>query len=171
MKRYIRIEIPVKPYIKAYMIAQLGEMIKLSPGQHAITNKIYDLLERSQNWERIDSKCNYGEKVTIYLTYDTFRRKGHNLNATNVKNFNRFVEKLAKWHFYTVMDSLMAILPSFEGNLPEARKRIGIDLEYWSDDSMKKDYYRYRLKNNLPLLYDKTFGGFVPSEKNKHTPF
>lgn len=171
MKRHVPIDIPVKPYIKAFMRKELGEVITLSPGQHVITNKIYDILEHHQNKSKHEAPCNYGDHIRIYLTYETFRRRGFNLNNSNIKSFNRFVEKLVKFKFYTIMDSLIDILPSFEANISEARNRIGIDIDFWSDESMRKDYYRYRLKAGKPLLYDKTFGRIVPSEKSDDAAF
>ena len=39
------------------------------------------------------------------------------------------------------------------------------DIEAWDSDSMKKDYYRYRLSKGKPLLYNKIITRSVPSEK------
>lgn len=164
MKGYVCVEIPVKSYTKAYINHLLGDTIKLSPGDNVICNKLYDLLEHPKNHQRTKAKCRYNSKVKVYIGFETFKRKGCNLNHTNIRSFNRFVEKLLKYHFYMIMDTLCEIHPSFEGNLPAARRKLGIDLEAWPDDSMKKDYYRYRVKKNIPLFY-KTFGVNVPSER------
>lgn len=153
MNGYMSIDVPVKSYIKAFIKHEMGEAIKLSPGQHMISNKIYDLLEHSQNHQRTIAHCNYEDKIRIFISFETFRRRGHHLNHSNIRSFNRFVEKIIKYRFNSLMDDMIAVLPSFEANLPEVRRRIGIDLEAWSDDSMKKDYYRYRLRKNKPLLY------------------
>ena len=161
MKGYIAIDVPVKSYIKAFIIFEMGEAIKLSPGQHVISNKIYDLLEHSQNHHRTIAHCKYSDVIRIFISFETFRRRGHHLNHSNIRSFNRFVEKLIKFRFNTLMDDLIEILPSFENNLPEVRRRMGIDLESWSDDSMKKDYYRYRIRKNKPLLY-KGYSANVP---------
>jgi hypothetical protein len=171
MKGHISVEIPVKSYIKAYIVSQLGEVVKLEIGKHVISNKLFDLLEHKQNHQRTSSLYKYEAKIKIYITFETYRRRGCNLNHTNIRSFNRFVEKLIKLQMYTIMDSLIAILPSFEANLPEVRRQLGIDLEAWSDDSIKKDYYRYRLKKNKSTLYDKSFGKTVPSEQSSGLPF
>jgi hypothetical protein len=99
----------------------------------------------------------YTCKLRIYIPINTFKKRGCNLNETNLKNFNRYIEKEIKWRFHTVMDDLLELLPSFEHNLPECRRKLKIDIESWSDDSMKKDYYRKRLKNKEALLYNKPF--------------
>ncbi len=62
-----------------------------------------------------------------------------------------------------MMDTFIEMLPSFESNLPEVRRRLGITTNDWDSDSMRKDYYRYRLASSLPLLYDKINARTVPS--------
>ena len=152
MKGYISICIPVKPYIKAYMIKELGEVMILSSSRHIIYNKIYDLLERPQNSDKFDATCNYSEKIILLISISNFKKKGCNLNHTNVRSFNKFVELLVKHRFHNLMDDLVINNPGFKKNLDIVRKRMGIDIDAWDDDSMKKDYYRSRIKRNMPLL-------------------
>ena len=73
------------------------------------------------------------------------------------------MESYIKDQFYFLMDFYIEIFPSFEENLPQVRKLIGIDDEYWSDESMRKDYYRYRKESGKPLLYKKNIPRTVPS--------
>ena len=153
MRGHISIEIPVKGYIRAFMISELGEVVKLSRGTHWINEKLYDLLEHKVNHQRTISKCNYDQKIRIFISMETFKRRGQYLNNCNIRSFNRFMEKMVKYRFYMIMDDLVDILPSFQNNLPEARRRLGIDIEGWSDESMQKDYYRHRKEVNKPMLY------------------
>lgn len=163
MKGCIPIEIPTKKYIKGFIISQLGEKPLMNRG-HMIGSKLYDLLDSSLNEDRLDfAKSRYNDRIRIYISMHTFRQRGHCLNETNVKNFNRFLEHTIKDRFYFLMDFYMELFPSFEGNLPEVRKKLGIDDEHWLDDSMKKDYYRYRIESGKPLLYKKNNTGTVPA--------
>ncbi len=98
----------------------------------------------------------------MYVNYHTFRQRGAYLHETNIKNFNTYIEREIKERFRFYMDFYIEILPSFESNLPTVRKKIGIDIEDWSDDSIRKDYYRYRLAAKKPLLYLKTYTRTVP---------
>lgn len=163
MKGYIPIEIPTKRYIKAFLCSKFGEKPLMSPDSK-IGNKFYDLLSNKRN-ERKSEFANkrYNARIRLFVSYHTFTHRGANLHETNIKNFNLFVEKEVKDQFYFLMDTYIEMLPSFEGNLPQVRQRLGIDLEDWSDDSMKKDYYRYRLEQGKSLLYDKTSARIVPS--------
>ena len=171
MRGYVEISISVKPYIKAFILHELGEeKIILHRNRNFIHLKLYDLLQHRQNGKKSEAPCNYGEKLNIFLPVDTFKRRGHNLNHSNVKSFNRFIEKMVKYRAFTLLDDFIELVPSIEAHLPEVRKRLNIDVEAWSDDSLRKEYYRYRKSKNKPNIYT-TFGRLVPSEKVDGIPW
>lgn len=155
LKGYYALEIPTKKYIKAYIQYKFGEKPIINKGNH-IGNKLYDLLKR-QTAEFVFnfSSVQYNTSVTIFITNSAFYRRGGNLTEYDVKNFNLFIEEEIKRNYRMLMDILIDMRPSFEANLPEVRKRIGIDLEAWDTESIKKDYYRYRKRQGMPLLYKK----------------
>jgi hypothetical protein len=105
----------------------------------------------------------------MYVNYYTFYHRGALLNETAIKSFNIFMEDEIKHKYRMYMDFYIDLLPSFEKNLPQVRKHIGIDLEHWQDDSIKKDYYRYRLRTGRPLLYKNNYDRIVVAEKD-HDP-
>ena len=153
MKGYIPVEIPTKKYIKRYLISELGEKPIMS-NDNRFGSKLYDLLEHNTNEERKRfSNVRYTETLRIYITQHSFRVRGANLNHTNIKNFNLFVENELKSRFRMYMDFYMNIFPNFKANLQTVREHLGIDFEHWDDESIQKDYYRYRLRTGKPLLY------------------
>jgi len=163
MKGCIPVEIPTKQYIKAYIIGQLGEKPKLER-DHPIGKKLEDVLQHTLNERKKEfATQRYNAMLRIYIPRGLFRQRGANLNETNIKNFNLFVESYLKRRFFEMMDDFIEVLPSFEANLPEARRRLDISIEDWSDDSMKKNYYRYRKATGKPLLYNKIVTRTVPS--------
>src|SRR4051812_48569136 len=129
MKGYIPVDIPTKTYIKAYIIHQLGERPVMST-THFIGQKLYDVLEHKTN-ERKEAYSNARYKCTlrIYINKYTFKTRGANLNETNLKNFNSFVEEIIKHRFRELMDDRIEILPNFLANLPDVRNKLGIDVE------------------------------------------
>lgn len=164
MKGFISVEFPTKQYIKAYLINKLGEQ-PIFNTNNIFGRKLADLLEHKTNERKSEFQSSrYKTTIRVYITKHLFKQRGANLNETNVKEFNLFVEGIIKHRFHELMDDYIEILPSFEANLPAVRKKLGIDIEAWSDDSMKKEYYRYRKENNKHLLYNKTFTRYVPSE-------
>lgn len=171
MKGYIPVEIPTKRYIKAYIHFKLGEKPFMNT-ECNIGSKLYDVLNHKTNEEKTRfSNVRYNSSLRLYVSYHTFRQRGAFLNETNIRNFNLYVEGLIKDRFRLYMDFYISILPSFEANLPEVRKNLGIDIEEWSDDSMRKDYYRYRLYTGKPLFYDKKNTATVPSAINLNFGF
>lgn len=165
MKGFIPVDIPTKNYIKAYILSQLGPE-PIMDKQHEIGAKIYDLLTHSTN-ERKSSYSNTRYKcvMRIYINKRLFKLRGANLNETNLINFNLYIERKIKRRFYELMDDRIEILPNFSANLPDVRRKLGIDIESWDDDSMKKDYYRYRQKKKKPLFYKRNFSQSVPLVK------
>lgn len=167
MKGFVPVDIPTKKYIKAYILTKLGDKPLMTTRNNTIGRKLYDLLEHSTN-ERacsFESK-HYTEKIRVYIPVRLFNRRGIHLNETNVKNFNLFIEDEIKHRFHVLMDDLIEILPNFQSNLPEVRRKLGIDIEAWPDDSMSKDYYRYRMSDPQKGYYldkyvDKTFAQSV----------
>lgn len=156
MQGFIPVDIPTKPYIKAYVISKLSAQPRMSTSGDTIGHKLYDLLQHKTNERAARYKNSmYSATLRIYIPINTFRKRGSNLNETNLKNFNLFIEREIKHRFYQLMEDAHEHTPSFETNLPMIRRKLGIDLEAWSDDSMKKDYYRKRLRTNQQLLYNK----------------
>jgi hypothetical protein len=172
MQGYIPVEIPTKKYVKAYIIAKLGARPAMNM-HSTIGQKLYDVLEHKSNERKTEfSNERYNTRIKIYISKHTFINRGCYLNETNIKNFNIFVERELKTTFRLLMDHYIEVLPSFEAHLPALRKKIGIDIEDWSDDSIRKDYYRYRQKENLPPLYNKNISPrTVASDKHANNPF
>lgn len=179
MNGYIPIDIPTKKYIKAFLQSRFDGKIIMSP-RNKYGSKLYDILQHRTNERKTEfANARYNDKMRIYISIHTWRQRGCHLNETNIKNLNNFLEDDLKDKFYFLMDTYIDILPVYSAHVDEVRKKLGIDDDYWSDDSMKKDYYRYRKSMNLPLLYDKSnVSGkneintrTVPSKKNGHHTF
>lgn len=151
----VSIELQTKSYIKAYLLAQLGQ----KPLMNTRTNigcRFQSLLQRQgrQHQVFITAK-NYNTTIKVFISKHVYHSRGCYLNEEDVRAFNAFVEQEVKNTFRVYMDLFVMIQPSFEKNLPKVRKLIGIDADQWADDSIRKDYYRYRLEAGLPLLYKK----------------
>ncbi|OJW09932.1 MAG: hypothetical protein BGO53_08900 [Sphingobacteriales bacterium 39-19] len=152
MKGYVPVEIPVKRYIKAYIESNLGLPIKLGrQSRSLIIEKLHDYLEKKEPTKHSTSR-EYPVTIKVYITFAQYRNIGDTLSSTNIRNFNIFCETLIKEKYYNLMNDAWEVLPGFECHLPSIRKKLGIDIEAWSDDSMKKDYYRYRKRKGLRLL-------------------
>lgn len=153
MNKCIPIEIPTKKYVKEYLIAKFGDK-PLMNSRHNIGSKFYDLLQH-----KYTEDCNelpnvrYDTRLKLYVSQHTFRHRGVFINQIKVKSFNNFCETEIKMRFRHYMNFYIEIHPNFKASLHDVRRELGIDIEAWDDDSMQKDYYRYRKANKMPLLY------------------
>lgn len=164
MKGYISIEIPTKSYIKAYLLHRFQGKVLLNQ-ENVYGNKLYDLLQHPINEEgKRFSTVRYNDRMRVYISRHVFMHRGCHLNETNIKNFNNFVEDDIKDKYRFLMDIFVDINPTFQQHLESVRRHLGIDIDAWSDDSMKKDYYRYRKSMGKPMLYAKKRAATVPSE-------
>lgn len=164
MKGYTPVEIPTKKYIKAYLHSELGEK-PIMNNEHRIGAKLYDLLEHETNEDRKRfANARYNAQVKIYVAHHTFHQRGAFLNHTNIKNFNLYVENEIKGRYRMYMNFYMEMFPNFKENLKAVRKRIGIDFDAWNDDSIQKDYYRYRVRTGKDLIYKNNRRIFVPRQ-------
>lgn len=169
MKGYYPIEIPTKKYIKAYIIARLGPKPIFSP-DNRFGSKLYDVVSHSTNERRTEyANVRYNTTIKVYVSHHTFKQRGGTLNETNIKSFNIFMEDEIKACYRMYMDFYIDMLPSFEANLTQVRKHLGIDLDAWDTQSMQKDYYRYRLKAGKPLLYKNNYDQRIVMSKKNHT--
>ncbi|HVZ97979.1 MAG TPA: hypothetical protein VG847_13950 [Chitinophagaceae bacterium] len=160
MKGYFSIQIPTKSYIKAYIIAELGDNPVMRT-DHRIGSRLYDLVSHTNERRTEFSNVRYNTLLKLYVSFHTFRQRGIILNETNIKNLNLFIEDEIKSRYRYMMDFYMKIFPNFKANDEFVRKQLGIDYDSWDYDSLKKDYYRYRKKNGGVLLHKRIL---VPSQ-------
>lgn len=156
MRGYVSVDIPTKKYIRAYIIAQLGTPPVMNT-EHVIGAKLFDLLQHSTNEERNQfGLLQYNDVVRVKITYHTFAQRGCNLNETNVKNFNLFLQHLIKEKMRFLLDFYIEQTGSFTTALELIReKHLLISDDDWETETIKKDYWRYRQRLGRPLLYRK----------------
>lgn len=154
MKGYVPVEIPVKRYVKAFIERNHSSPIMFDRrNKSAIIEKIFDYLERDQAIEIIPKHLwEYKYTIKVYLTNDQFHRRGAWLNSSNIRNFNSFAETLIKERFRLLMDEAWKVSPGFDCHLPSILRALNLTSEDWDYEAIKKDYYRYRLRNDMPIL-------------------
>lgn len=154
-KRFVPVKIRTKSYIKSYLINKFGQKPVMSQRSH-LGSKFYDLLSHRENdFEKILSTVLYNSEIKLFVSYDTFKTRGAFISNESIKAFNHFMELEIKRILRFYLDFYVSMTNSFEKSLPYAMERLGIETEDWNVDSIKKDYYRYRIKTGLPMIYKK----------------
>lgn len=149
MKGYVPVDVPTKPYIKAWMHAELGEKPVMSQSHH-IGSKFVDLLERKSNYQKtIYSADHYPATVRVYINKHCFNKKGCHIHETNILAFNNYMESYLKSQVRFMLDVYFEMTKSVEASIEIMRDRIGIPEEHFPYDTVKKDYYRYRKSKGI----------------------
>lgn len=153
MKGYVPVNIPVKRYVKAYIEHNLAMPVKMDRKcRHSIVEKLYDYMEKDAEPPSDTTLAEYPCTITVHITFDQFNRRGATVNNINIKNFNSFCETFVKENFRILMIDAWKVIPGFDCHLPALREALGITIEDWPDDSIKKDFYRYRKRMGLTIL-------------------
>ncbi len=157
MKGYTPVDIPTQPYIAAFIKGHMGPQPKMNgPDALGITKYFTVLLTRASNYRKTSYRNGwYTTKLRVYIDMHTCNARGHYLNETNVRDFNIFVKNLLKGRFHELMDDYVEKNGSITKSLDRVREKLKISIFDWDDDSMRKDYLRYRKKNGLSTDFER----------------
>jgi hypothetical protein len=148
----IKIEIDVKPVVKAYLERNFGTPVRLTRDKP--TGKFfYKLLEKQENHKDTEYK-QYSQKVVVIVGEDCLFRHGSMVTPTSLIDFNNFVTE----NFY----ELMYLTIEVQEEMSQDRFRIKEAIQYFLDkfclteeilsfETAKKAYYRYRERNNMKI--------------------
>ena len=151
MKGYFSVNLPTKKYLKAYLVDQLGES-PIMDSRSRFGNYFVDLLQReTEQCGPVNAR--YNAVIKVYINKHLYYQRGGSLLNKHIKQFNFFVENEIKYKLHFLLDHYNLFQPGFEPHIAKVREILGIDIESWSDDSMKKEWYRYRKVKNKPLIY------------------
>ncbi|HRH59779.1 MAG TPA: hypothetical protein PL045_04370 [Chitinophagaceae bacterium] len=166
---YYGIDIPTRPYIRAFIHSRMGpQPIMNGLDDYGIGRYFLLLLKNKKNYDKKKfAKKGYTDTMRIYINMYTFNKRGCNLHETNIRDFNLFVRDKVKSRLYELMDDYIEICNSFNVALSFTRRKLEISDDDWDDDSIRRDYHRYRVRNNLPLIYNKISGENVRFENAK----
>jgi len=162
----IPVDLPTKPYLKAYIQTKLGDKPVMTSTSH-IGSKLIDLLQRHENNNRTDYRFTaYPVKMRVYITKHAYNARGGFLNETNIIAFNNYVQCYFKDYIRDMLDVYLEVTNNLEASIELMRDRIGISERDFPYELVKKDYYRYRKTKGILLPR----GGFkkLPSTQIAH---
>jgi hypothetical protein len=148
----IKIEIDVKPVVKAYLERNFGSPVKLTREKPA-GKYFYKLLEKQENHKDTEYK-QYSQKMVIIVGEDCLFRHGSVVTPTSLIDFNNYVTD----NIY----ELMYLTIEMQEEMSKERFRIKEAIQYFLDkfslteeilsfETAKKAYYRYRERENLKI--------------------
>ena len=159
LRGYMSVQIPVKPYVKAYIEHQFKhqKIVLNRTKKHPVTEQLLIMLQRPENQvdERHEKRFSFRHQkafIKIYISVEMYKRRGHHLTARNIMLFNSLMETHIKHQFYFLCHRAWKEQASFKAIIDGVRTELGIDDEAWDYDTMKRTFLRWRKNNGHEIL-------------------
>jgi hypothetical protein len=135
------IEIPCKPYVKAYIEFNCGVPADLFQLPLLICELKRGLKRKnSHREEETLSRCT--DIVKVIIPNDLFYRCGWEMNKESQMDFNRIAEMQVKFMMRQYISLNHAMGATFTESIRSFQEQFGFSDTVWSFDSIKKDFYR-----------------------------
>lgn len=145
------VSIPIKPYVKRYIELHYGLPADFSKHPE-IQKHVRRCLRKPQTRydNKFDSKlCTYTESLEIVISQDDFYRYGWEFSKTDIVEFGKLFETEIKCRMHNVVSIYRGVGLSIKDSIQKFQISYSMEEEYWSYESIKKEYYRRRPQNDL----------------------
>ena len=145
-----KIEIPVTPLVRTWLVKKYGESPDLSYNNSLGITLIYMINKGNEHHDSQVKLENYVQRITIKLSESVFFRYGYTLTPTSVCQFNKYVlEEIYGLMFYGIDLETLAKKKTIKDCIESFCDRHGISDDDFSFERAKKAYHRYRKRKNL----------------------
>lgn len=140
------VTVPVKPYVKRFLENNYGNPVDFR--SHPRENEMFKRMLKKPCRD-IDHKyktdlIRQTHAVEVLISDRDFYRHGWEVTKTDIVSFGKHFEKHAKWLMRTVVSTYVQHGSPIDRAILKFQNRFGMEEEYWSFDSIKKDFYRLR---------------------------
>ncbi len=145
--------VPVKPYVKRFLENNYGNPVDFR--NHPRENEMFKRMLKKPCYDKEhmykQELFRQSHSVEIEISDRDFYRHGWELSKTDIVSFGKHFEKQAKWLMRTVVSTYVGYGMAIEKSITKFQERFKMEEEFWSFDSIKKDYYRLRDNNDIDL--------------------
>lgn len=146
-------QIPVKPYIKAYIENNCGipsDLRQLPEVHEQFINSLkYPKFHRDSQ-----AKCNYGETIEVIITDDTFYRHGWQISRTDCIRFNQKCEALIKFNSRQFIMANASLGIPVHKCIREFQSKFLFTEDTFPFATIKRDYNRHCAKVPIKFIRD-----------------
>lgn len=169
----IQIKVPVKPYIRNYLLSLSGEepLVLVAKSNDLFLDKLYDLISRDtrqagKRYQNMRSLAEYSETLTVQLKAWPRKIGGFYLSEEKIHRINSFVDQLIRDRLFTQLDTLLSLY-GFDAYPQElTRCQLPFDIKAailrfmdyhnleeggMKYDTLKKSYQRFRNERHRRL--------------------
>ncbi|MFZ4546669.1 MAG: hypothetical protein ACOYN4_04510 [Bacteroidales bacterium] len=150
------LELPVKPYVKQYIILNYGNPANFSTNKY-INDRFRKCLSKpSRRWDNKYEKLAFAkqsESIKITLSQDDFYRYGWELSPNDIISFGKLMEHQAKFLMRNMVSFYMSLMNERNAILT-FQSKFGFTEDIWPFDSIKKSYSR-SVNKDAKFIYSK----------------
>lgn len=151
------VTIPVKPYVKRFVELNYGlpaDFTKHPDIQKEVIRCLKKPRTRKDMQYESQQLCTYTETLEIAISQDYFYRYGWEFSKTDTVTFGKIFESTIKCKMHNVVSIYRGIGLSIKESIQKFQEHYSMEEEYWSYESIKKEYYRRRPKNEIDFFID-----------------
>jgi len=147
------VTVPVKPYIKRYLENNYGSPVDFRnhPRENELFKRMLKKPCNEANHMYKNELLRQTAEVEITISDRDFYRHGWELSKTDIVSFGKHFEKNVKLLMRTVVSTYVCHGMAVDKSIAKFQTQYKMEEEYWSFDSIKKDFYRFRDNNDIEL--------------------
>lgn len=145
------VSVQVKPYVKRFLENNYGNPVNFNC--HPREKEMFKRMLKKPNHHH-DSMykkefCLHTQTVEILISDRDFYRHGWELSKTDSISFGKHFEKNAKWLMRSVVSTYISFGVPINIAIEKFQTRLNMEEEYWPYDSIKKDFFRFKLSHEI----------------------
>jgi hypothetical protein len=145
------ITVPVKPYVKRFLENNYGDPVDFR--NHPRENEMFKRMLKKPNHGKDhmykSELCLHVHFVEISISERDFYRHGWELSKTDIISIGKHFEKNAKWLMRSVVSTYISFGIPINIAINKFQTRFQLEEEYWPFDSIKKDFFRFKVNNRI----------------------
>ena len=147
------IPVSVKPYVKRFLENNYGNPVdfRKHPREFEMFKRMLKKPNRRWDYHYKEKSGNKYDTIEVIITEVDFYRYGWTLSPTDVVSFGKYFEKNAKY----LMRTVVALYVNFGTPIDKAiaifQEKFKMEEEFWAFESIKKDFYRIRIIENMDI--------------------
>ena len=145
------ITVPVKPYVKRFLENNYGNPVDFR--NHPRESEMFKRMLKKPCYDQENKYkkelCLHKHAVEIAISERDFYRHGWEVSKTDIVSFGKHFEKNAKWLMRSVVSTYISFGIPINVAIIKFQTRFQLEEEYWPFDSIKKDFFRYKVNNEI----------------------
>lgn len=145
------ISVPVKPYVKRFLENNYGNPVDFR--YHPRENEMFKRMLKKPDYHKDHMYKNelFKQTNTVEITISDrdFYRHGWELSKTDIVSFGKHFEHNAKWLMRSIVSTYISFGIPINIAIVKFQTRFELEEEFWPFDSIKKDFFRFKVNNEI----------------------